>query len=245
MSKQMESTEKNIQKKESKHMKSRTLEFVADFVSVFVPYAFDPAKNIVQEKLLLLSQIRVRKIDDYVGLKGMYGSYETAKFHIQVRKHVECIELVLSNGLVVPVIESTNNSLFVYSLETDMMEKKTIADIDVNTDLFIVDAGSAISKDLFNETSENKHIVKKTPCRKCLRTYILFRSLFDKGYWPSLVSSNKITTDSSKYTVITDKEGRKHVCVSIVNIQKRQYTNTLVATIEAQNPILINGCLYI
>jgi len=213
--------------------------FFAEQCGVLVPYVLDTNQNVILEKMFLLSQIRVRRQDELVTIRSIGHTYVPVNVSVSIQPTINVKELFLSNGLVLPIVDVDDSALFVYSLIEEKIVVKKFQDIDSTTDLIVVDASAT-----FNSVSDDRH-EKKSPCRKCFRTFVLFRSYLNEGLWPVFLKNNRVINDRTRYSVQRTKDGRQYVCVSIEDIFDKQYQNKLVVGISRKQAILLNGALIV
>jgi len=202
----------------------------------------NPETNELLYKTVELINLRVAKTGDVIALVS-YPSSKIAPGNVQLKVIPSCTiyDILLRNGLS---IQLTGGSVYAFSYSKDSFDFYDIQEIqEMPTDYTLLIDASASTTKLDND---DKQVTKKSPCRRCHRTYIVFRSMLNEGLWPVFVGSNQITSDINAYNII-QKQGKQYIVSDIVKVTSKNSVNILTTDIIRleQKPIRVNYVVYL
>jgi len=202
----------------------------------------NPETNELLYKTVELINLRVARTGDVIALVS-YPSDKIAPGDVQLKVLPNCTiyDILLRNGLSIQI---TGGFVYAFSYSKDSFDFYDIQEIQVMpTDYaLLIDASASIAK----LDNVDKQVSKKSPCRRCHRTYIVFRSMLNEGLWPVFVGSNQITSDINAYNII-QKQGKQYIVSDIVKIVSKNNINVLTTEITRleQKPMRVNYVVYL
>jgi len=228
---------------------TRQISFIAEYTAITVPIVFDTENNILQSRMIMLNQLRVRRAQDYISLLAGHDTYTTGQIDVQIKPEVNWYEIELENGLSLSILPSSQ--LYVFDMIQGKPTVKSVEQLDRTTDLILIDASAAFSEEILmsDETGEGENEslgIKRLPCKRCLKAYIYFRMLIEKGKWPTITTGNRLISNSDAYTIVDDNEGKKHVATTIKAIKEKSEANRMVTKLyNVKGPIVVDGILIV
>lgn len=216
--------------------------FVAENSYITYVTTLNPETNELLYKTVELVNLRVARTGDVIALVS-YPSNKIAPGNVQLKVLPNCTiyDILLRNGLSIQLI---GGSIYAFSYTKDSFDFYDIQEIqEMSTNYaLLIDASASITK----LDNDDKQVSKKSPCRRCHRTYIVFRSMLNEGLWPVFIGSNQITSDIDAYNII-QKQGKQYIVSDIVKIVTKNSVNILTTEIIRieQKPMRINYVVYL
>jgi len=202
----------------------------------------NPDTNELIYKTVELVNLRVSRAGDVIALMS-YPTNKIVPANIQFKVQASCTvyDILLRNGLSVQVVDGYVYAFSYFNDTFDFFKIQEIQKSPTNYAL-LIDA-SASTSTLYDDTTQ---IVKKSPCRRCQRTYVVFRSMLNEGLWPVFIGNNQIVSDINGYNIV-QLQGKQYVVSDVVKVSSKSQVNVLTMQITRldKRPIRLNYVAYI